>query len=60
MNGHLVKLKPFNESKTGVADIEFKVGYEWIQEEPFHLESYLGILIPTGNKPSGQFFLSQL
>ncbi len=49
------KIKMNGMSKTGVADVEFKVGYEWIQEEPFHLESYLGILIPTGNKPNAQF-----
>jgi hypothetical protein len=49
------KIKTRSMSKTGVADIEFKVGYEWIQEDPFHLESYLGILIPTGNKPNSQF-----
>ncbi len=41
--------------RTGVADIEFKIGYEWIQHVPFHLESYLGVLIPTGNKPSAEY-----
>lgn len=54
------KIKMRSMSKTGVADIEFKVGYEWIQEEPFHLESYLGILIPTGNKPSGQYLFEPI
>lgn len=48
------KIKIGSQSKTGVADIEFKVGYEWIQEEPFHLESYLGMVIPTGNKPNSK------
>ena len=54
------KIKMRSQTKTGVADIEFKVGYEWIQEEPFHLESYLGILIPTGNKPSGQYLFEPI
>lgn len=49
------KINRFALKKTGVADIELKVGYEWIQQEPFHLESYLGILIPTGNKPNSEF-----
>ena len=54
------KIKMNGMSKTGVADIEWKFGYEWIQEEPFHLESYLGILIPTGNKPNGQFLFEPI
>ncbi|TET36291.1 hypothetical protein E3J61_00825 [Candidatus Dependentiae bacterium] len=41
--------------RTGVADIEFKIGYEWIQQEPFHLESYLGALIPTSRKPQAEY-----
>ncbi len=54
------KITRFAHHKTGVADIEFKVGYEWIQEEPFHLESYLGMLIPTGNKPNGEFMFDAI
>ncbi|MFC1870672.1 hypothetical protein ACFLXW_00205 [Candidatus Dependentiae bacterium] len=54
------KIKIGSQSKTGVADIEFKVGYEWIQEEPFHLESYLGMVIPTGNKPNSQFIFEPI
>lgn len=41
--------------KTGLADIEFKVGYEWLQHEPAHMESYIGLIIPTGNKNEGEF-----
>lgn len=41
--------------KTGLGDIEFKVGYEWLQHEPAHMESYLGIVIPTGNKNEGVY-----
>ena len=54
------KITRFARKKTGVADIEFKIGYEWIQQEPFHIESYLGILIPTGNKPSGEFLFEPI
>jgi len=42
-------------SKTRLADIEVKLGYEWLQHDPCHLESYIGVLIPTGNKPDGEF-----
>ena len=41
--------------KTGLADIEFKVGYEWLQHEPAHMESYIGLIIPTGNRNEGEF-----
>jgi hypothetical protein len=54
------KISRFALHKAGVADIEFKLGYEWIQQEPFHLESYLGLLIPTGNKPNGEFLFQPI
>lgn len=41
--------------KTGLADIEFKIGYEWLQHEPAHMESYLGVIIPTGNRNESEF-----
>lgn len=41
--------------KTGLADIEFKIGYEWLQLEPAHMESYLGFVIPTGNRNEAEF-----
>ena len=41
--------------KTGLGDIEAKVGYEWLQHEPAHMESYLGLIIPTGNKNEGEY-----
>ncbi len=37
-------------SHTGVADMELKIGYEWLDHEPCHLETYLGFLAPTGNQ----------
>ena len=36
--------------RTGLGDIEAKLGYEWLQHEPAHMESYFGFIIPTGNK----------
>ncbi len=47
-------------TKTGVADLELKFGYEWIQEDPFHLESYIGIKIPTGNKPTAEYLFEPI
>jgi hypothetical protein len=41
------------DSKTRLGDIEVKLGMEWLEHEPCHLESYVGMLIPTGNKAKG-------
>ncbi len=40
-------------AETKLADIETKIGMEWLESDPCHLESYIGILIPTGNKSRG-------
>ena len=44
--------------KTGVADIELKLGYEWLSHDPCHLESYIGLIAPAGNKPCGKYLWS--
>lgn len=36
---------------TGLGDIEVKLAYEWLQRIPFRLESYVGMVIPTGTRP---------
>lgn len=46
--------------KTGLADIELKLGMEWLEREPCHLESYIGILIPTGNKPQAKYLFEPI
>ncbi len=43
------KIFPCGHGITRLADIELKVGYEWLQNCPCHVESYLGVLVPTGN-----------
>lgn len=49
-----------SQSKTRLADIEIKLGYEWLQHDPCHLESYVGIVIPTGNKPKAEFMFEPI
>lgn len=41
--------------RTGVSDMEFKIGYEWLDCEPCHLESYLGAIIPTSKKDDAEY-----
>jgi hypothetical protein len=46
--------------KTGLADIELKIGYEWLQLEPAHMESYLGFIIPTGNRNEAEYIFEPI
>jgi hypothetical protein len=47
-------------SKTSFADVELRVGFEWLQHCPYHLESYIGLLIPTANDPNGDFLFEPI
>jgi hypothetical protein len=49
------KINSCSHKKTGLADIEFKVGYQWHWTESCHGASYVGLLIPTGNKAKGRY-----
>ena len=49
------KISTCSLKKTGLADIEFKLGYEWLQHEPAHMESYIGVIIPTGNRQEAEY-----
>jgi hypothetical protein len=42
-------------SKTRIAFLELKIGYEWLQHDPYHFESYFGLILPTGNKPNSVY-----
>lgn len=42
-------------SKTGVADIELKIGYDYIHNDCSYFYSYIGVLVPTGTKPKAEF-----
>lgn len=41
----------FCDSKTGIADMEFRFGWTPINSECCRLDSYIGVLFPTGNRP---------
>ena len=47
-------------SETGVADLELKLGYEWLVHEPCHLESYIGVVVPTGTTPKGEYMFEPI
>lgn len=41
--------------KKGVADIELLIGRDWNSMQCGQLRSFLGAVIPTGNKPNGRY-----
>ncbi len=43
------------QSTTGIADAYLKVGLIFVKEIERHLFSYIGLIGPTGNKPTSQF-----
>lgn len=42
-------------TKTGVGDVELKFGRQWMYTDDCNMASYIGVWIPTGNTPCGQF-----
>lgn len=52
---HFGKISMHTLHSVNISDIELKVGYEWLQHRPYHLESYVGILIPSGHETTGHF-----
>jgi len=46
--------------KTRVADLDIRIGYEWLQLTPYHLESFFGIIVPTGNKPHAHYLFEPI
>ncbi len=41
-----------NTTEVGVSEIDAQIGYGWGREQA-HMHSYIGVLIPTGNKVKG-------
>jgi len=47
-------------SETGFADLEVKIGYEWLRSDCCFLEGYLGVLIPTGNRVTSRLLFEPI
>lgn len=46
--------------KSGLADIELKLGYIFEHTHDCYIEGYGGIVVPTGNKPCGEFLFEPI
>lgn len=42
-------------SKTGIADMEVKLGRQFVYTDQCMIAGYFGVLVPTSNSPCGQF-----
>lgn len=49
------KIVPCSFDKTGVADVDLVIGYNFLQEENYNVGLNLGVTFPTGTKPTGEY-----
>jgi hypothetical protein len=49
-----------NQIKWGWADIEFKLGYMLTRQPDYAVESYVELIIPTGNKPTAHYIFEPI
>lgn len=48
------KVSPCALEKTGVADLELRIGYESVREDMCRYEGFFGVICPTGNRVKGK------
>lgn len=46
--------------KTGVAELSVLIGYNTVNHEHSSLSSYVGVVIPTSNKPTGRYLFEPI
>jgi len=49
-----------DQTKWGLADIELKIGTQWVNTDKCSLETYMGVLVPTGTKPKAKFLFEPI
>lgn len=48
------------QSKTGVADMTLKLGYDFVDQTDFYLSGYAGFVFPTGNRPKAEYMFEAI
>ena len=48
------------QSKTGVADMTLKLGYDFVDQTDFYLSGYAGMVLPTGNRPKAIYMFEAI
>ena len=54
------KISPCPLTKRGVADLHLFVGYDFVSRETSHAGLNLRIVIPTGNRPNGEYLFEPI
>jgi hypothetical protein len=49
------KIVSGHHSKTGVADVDLTIGYNFLREDNYRVGLNFGVTFPTGNKPNAEF-----
>ena len=47
-------------SKVGLADLQLRAGYVYVNEKHYFLNTYFGILLPTGDKPTCEYLFEPI
>lgn len=48
------------QKETRLADITLKLGYNFKTKEHYHIQPYLGLVVPTGNKPKAEYLFEPI
>lgn len=48
------------QTRTRIADMTFKFGYDFVDQTDFYLSGYAGMVFPTGNKPQGVYMFEAI
>ena len=48
------------QTKTGIADMTLKLGYDFVDQTDFYLSGYAGMVLPTGNRPQGIYMFEAI
>lgn len=48
------------DKRTGVAEVEVKVGYDYIDCETCHVDGYFGVVIPASRRPKGEYMFEAI
>lgn len=46
--------------RSGVDDIQFRIGYNWLECENYHVSPYLVVVAPTGKRPCSKYLFEPL
>ncbi len=49
------RLRNGSQTRTGIDDIELKIGQDWVREDDYHFGTYGVIFIPTGTRSRARF-----